>query len=345
MPAQDTPPPASTSRRTGTGRRQILTLIVLFVLGDWLGAGLAVYFAVAARRGQSLEHLFSGWTWWVIALTVLVVLWYGRGVRRLAREFRGVPLTAQFLVYLGIFTAFVAVVPPLDTLARDLYFVHQIQHMLLHMIAPLLLALGVPLAPLIAGLPSVLRRNVLKPLVRNRALQWLWRLLVHPLAASLLFTFALYFWQIPHFMDLIALSDPLDEFAHATMLVSGLFFWWMLFDPRPRPNAVSYPTRLLCVTVTMFACILADAYVVFTQRQLYPVYANLASAWGFSPRLDQTLGGLITWIDGSMTLVIGALIVFHRWVRDETLRPLSRRRRLLRMQLPDPMLESAAQPQ
>ena len=345
MPAPKTAVPASRPRRRGTGRRQILTLIVLFVLGDWLGAGLAVYFAVAARHGQSLEHLFSGWTWWVIVLTVLVVLWYGRGVHRLARESRGVPVSAQILVYLGIFTAFVAVVPPLDAVARDLYFVHQIQHMLLHMIAPLLLALGVPLAPLIAGLPGILRRNVLKPLVRNRALQWLWKLLVHPLVASLLFSFALYFWQVPHFMDLIALDDPLDEFAHVTMLISGLFFWWMLLDPRARPNAVSYPTRLICVTLTMFACIFADAYVVFTQRQLYPVYADLASAWGFSPRLDQTLGGLITWIDGSMTLVIGALIVFHRWLRDESLRPLSRRRRLLRKQLPDPMLQSAAQPQ
>src|SRR5487761_85338 len=72
-------------------------------------------------------------------------------------------------------------------------------------------------------LPDPLRRRLLKPLVRNRALRRVCRVFVHPLGASLLFIFALYFRQIPHFMDLIALHDSLDEFAHVTMLISGLF--------------------------------------------------------------------------------------------------------------------------
>ncbi len=318
----------------GFGRRQIITLVMLFFLGDWLGAGIAIYFVVASKHGQILQgEVFSGWAWWLVTLTVLVVLWYGRGVRRLAGERGGVSAANQVFVYLGIFTAFAAVVPPIDTLARDFYFVHQVQHMLLHMVAPLLLALGVPLAPLIAGLPDPLRRRLLKPLVRNQALRRVWRVLVHPLGASLLFVFALYFWQIPHFMDLIALNDSLDEFAHVTMLISGLFFWWMLLDPRATPNAVSYPTRLAAVTLTMFACILGDAYIALTHRELYPVYARLSLAWGISPHLDQTLGGLITWIDGSMTEVIAGLIVFHRWVQDESLRPLSRRRRAARLRI------------
>lgn len=314
------------------GQRQIITFAVLFFFGDWLGAGIAIYLAIAPNHGsQSSRQIFSGWEWWIVASTVLTVLWYGRGVRRLGRRSHRVSSTHQMLVYLGIFTAFAAVAPPIDTIARDLYFVHQIQHMLLHMVAPLLLALGIPLAPLIAGLPSSLRRHVLKPLVRNRVIQKIWAILLHPVGASFLFVFILYFWLTPHFMDLIALSHPLDEFAHATMLFSGLIFWWMVFDPRSGRTVASYPTRLAAITLTMFAYIAVDAYIALTQRELYPVYARLAVSWGISAHLDQTLGGLITWIDGSMTEVIAGLIVFHRWVTDESLRPISPRQRAIRL--------------
>ena len=333
-PIEDAGPAIRQRRLAGFGRRQIITLVVLFFIGDWLGAGVAIYFAVASKHSQVFqEDLFTGWVWLPIVLTVLVVLWYGRGVRRMAGETGGVSAANQVLIYLGIFTCFAAVVPPIDALAGNLYFIHQIQHMLLHMVAPLLLALGAPLAPLIAGLPSPLRRGLLKPLVRNKTLRRIWKALVHPLGASLLFVLTLYFWQIPHFMDLIALHDSVDEFAHVSMLVTGLFFWWMLFDPRATPHAVSYPTRLAAVTLTMFACILVGAYVALTHRALYPVYGQLSRAWGVGPHLDQTLGGLITWIDGSMTVVIGGLIVFHRWVRDESLRPLSKRQRAARLKI------------
>lgn len=101
-------------------------------------------------------EVFSGWVWWLVVLTVLVVLRYGHGVRRLAGGRGGVSAANQVFAYLWLFTAFAVIAPPIDTLARDLYFVHQVQQTLLHMVAPLLLALGVPLAPLIAGITGSL---------------------------------------------------------------------------------------------------------------------------------------------------------------------------------------------
>ena len=311
------------------GRRPLVVLLVLFFLGDWLGAGLSIYFAVApGNRAANLPDIFSDWAWWIVALTALVVLWYGRGVRRLSKGQVGVSPVEQVLVYLGIFFAFSAVVPPVDVMADDLYFMHQIQHMLLHMVAPMLLSLGAPLAPLIAGLPRPLKRHVLKPLVRSSAARRVWAFLAHPLVSSALFIAALCFWQIPRFIDLLAVSDSLDEFAHVTMLVTGLFFWWMLLDPRARPGAVSYPTRLAAVTITMFATILVGAYIAFSTHALYPVYATRSPDWGISPSMDQTLGGLVTWIDGAMTEVMGGLIIFHRWLKCDSSRPVSQHRRI-----------------
>lgn len=311
------------------GNRQLVTLIVLFFLGDWLGAGLSIYYAVVpGNRAANSQHIFSDWAWWIVALTALIVLWYGRGVRRLGKDRGGVGLAEQALVYLGIFFAFAAVVPPLDAMADDLYFMHQIQHMLLHMVAPMLLALGVPIGPLIAGLPRVLRRRVLRPLARTAAVRQVWKFLLHPLVSSVLFIAALCFWQIPHFIDLLAVNDALDEFAHVTMLITGLFFWWMLLDPRALPGAVSYPIRLAAVTAVMFATILVGAYIAFSTHALYPVYAARSPDWGVSPNMDQSLGGLVTWIDGAMTEVMGGLIIFHRWLKSDSSRPISRHRRI-----------------
>ena len=81
-PIEDTGSAILQRRLAGFGQRQIITLVVLFFIGDWLGAGAAIYFAVASKHGQVFqEDLFSGWVLWPIVLTVLVVLWYGRGVQ------------------------------------------------------------------------------------------------------------------------------------------------------------------------------------------------------------------------------------------------------------------------
>lgn len=315
-----------------TTRRPLLTLLLLFLIGDWIGAGIVLFLLLLPSRLRAhTPSIWQGWAWWVILTTVVVVLWYGRGVRRLEHDGRRLPWEQKFFFGAGVLIGFAAASPPIDTLAGSLLFVHLLQHMLLHMFVPLLLCLGVPLAPLIAGLPEVVKRSVWRPLARSRHWRAFWNSLLSPTVASVQFVAVLYFWLSPPEMDLIAVHDTLDEFAHVTMLVSGLIFWWMILDPRGRPGAPSYPARLLAITLTMFANILIGAYITLTHHDLYRVYVRLAAPWGIAPMRDQRIGGLITWIDGSMMEVMGALIVFHRWMRDEALRPLSthaRRRRL-----------------
>jgi putative membrane protein len=330
------------------GRRPLLTLLLLFLIGDWIGASIVLFLLlIPARVAAHTPPVWGTWAWWVIVVTALVVLWYGHGIRRLEHDGRRVPWDQKFFFSAGVFIGFAAASPPIDTLAGSLLFVHLTQHMLLHMFVPLLLCLGVPLGPLVAGLPGPVKRYVWRPVVRNRAVRAVWTALLSPFAASAQFVAVLYFWLLPPEMDLIAVHDTVDEFAHVTMLVSGLIFWWMILDPRRRPNAPSYPTRLLALTLTMFANIALGAYITLTHHDLYVVYNRLAAPWGIHPMRDQRIGGLITWIDGSMMEVVGALVVFHRWIRDESLRPLSahartRRAEERRRAALEPALESVS---
>jgi len=271
--------------------------------------------------------LMEGWAWWITALTALVIVWYAAGVRRRARRGHREPWPRQALFYAGVLLLHFSVEPPLDVLEEHLFSAHMFQHMMIRMVGPMLLALSVPLANLIAGLPRVLRRYLLRPMVSARPLQGLWRFLVHPFWAAFIWMAAFYVWQWPAFFNVTVMHEGADDSQHIVLLITSLFFWWMAFDPRGRPGAVRYGTRVLTVLGTLLPNILIGAWITFTHLDLYQAYDVSGRIWGVGQALDQQIGGLIIWIPGSMMTVAGALIVFVRWLRDESARPLSHQAR------------------
>ena len=279
--------------------------------------------AALARGNAHSVDLMEGWAWWITAITVLVIVWYAAGVRRRARHGRRESLWRQAAFYSGVLILHFAVEPPLDVLEDHLFSAHMFQHMIIRVVGPMLLALSVPLANLIAGLPRPLRRYLLRPLVKSRALQKTWAFLVHPFWSAFLWMAAFYVWQWPPFFNTTVRAEWVDDFQHIVLLITALFFWWMAFDPRGRPGAVRYGVRVLAVLATLFPNIAIGAYITFTPHDLYQAYDVTGRVWGVSRALDQQIGGLLIWVPGSMMTVFGALIVFVRWLRDESARPLS----------------------
>jgi putative membrane protein len=259
------------------------------------------------------------WPWWMALLTGLVWWWYQRGVRTLASHIHPVPAARRFWTRTGILIGFLAVIPPIDSVADSLYVVHMFQHFLLEMVAPFCLALGAPLAPLIAGLPQTLRHRLLVPLTRNRPLQRLYRAWIHPLGAALMFAGVCGFWLLPGPFTATVLSGTTDDLCHATLLIVGLFFWWMVLDPRTR-RPRDYLVHFIVLMVLMNFFIVIAAYITMTAHNLYPVYDLTSRSWGLPERVDQQLGGLLLWIPGSLVHVLGALIIFHRWIHDDARR-------------------------
>lgn len=277
----------------------------------------------AAVRAAGGVELMEGWAWWISALSAVVILWYAVGVWRRARRGHRESLWRQCAFYGGVLILHFAVEPPLDVLEDHLFAAHMFQHVILRMMGPMLLALAAPLPNLIAGLPRPLRTWGLRPLVAARPLRRLWDFLVHPFWSSLLWMAAFYVWQWPPFFNVTVLHEWADDFQHVVLLATSLFFWWMAFDPRGRPGAVRYGTRLLAVLATVFANIPIGAYITFTHRDLYQAYDLAGRIWGVGGPLDQQIGGLIMWVPGSMMTVVGALVVLARWIRDDAARPLS----------------------
>jgi putative membrane protein len=253
----------------------------------------------------------------VIATLVVSTVYILGIVRRNARDDRSrLWRHAAFLG--GVASVFLALASPIDHMAEHLFSVHQIQHLLLRMIAPMLIALSAPQAVLISGLPSALRRNALAPFAGNGLLQRLFSLLTEPVVVTALFIAALYVWEYPRYHDAALLNDSIHYTMHVTMLAAGLLFWWRIFDVRPAPAGLTYGRRLMMLWIVILSNIGLGAYTTLKSAILYPAYDVVGRLFGMGPLADETVGGFVIWVPSSMMCLLAAIIVIHMWGKHET---------------------------
>jgi putative membrane protein len=262
------------------------------------------------------------WANWVytpeIALPILfTVVIYFRGRAKRRDHDRPIPTLQTVLFLSGIISFVIALQSPLEPLSDHFLFMHQIEHMLIRSVAPLLIILSMPLAPLIQGLPSIIRHYVLVPLVRNPLLKGLYLFLGHPVIASVVFVATLLIWQLPNLHDQAVFDRPLHDTMHITMILSGFFFWWLICDPRQKSARLSYGMRLIILWAVTVPNTIIGAIITLSHQQIYKAYDVLHGDWNIALMLDQQLGGIIIWGPDGMVAFLGTAIVFILWWRQE----------------------------
>jgi putative membrane protein len=139
--------------------------------------------------------------------------------------------------YAGLAAVFAALLTPLDAISEHVFAVHQIQHLLLRGIAPMLLMLAVPSGPLIAGLPVALRRRIVAPLMTQRAVRAIFGFLARPLVCTLLYVGTLYIWQVPAIHDLALLRSGWHYLMHDDGVVgAAVLLGGVRILPQPWPR-------------------------------------------------------------------------------------------------------------
>ncbi len=113
---------------------------------------------------------------------------------------------------------------------------------------------------------------------------------------------------------------------HVTMLVSGLLFFWTLFDPRPAPACAPFSTRLVMAGAVIFANIPLGAVITLKTDVVYLAYEHLGRWWGVAALQDELLGGLVIWIAASMMGLVAVLLLVRLWGRSEQRVDLRRQR-------------------
>jgi cytochrome c oxidase assembly factor CtaG len=175
-----------------------------------------------------------------------------------------------------------------------LFYIRSVQTVLLLLVVPLFLALGRPLALVIATLPRAGQR--LQAVIRSRAL----RLLTFPPVTTfvlVLTPFAVYFtpWYEAGFT-----SGLVAQLTHVALLAPGFVFFWTLLRVDPVPRAYPYVLTLWITAAEVVGdAILGIAVIADTSLLAGPYYHAVAYPWG-NLATSQVLGGGVLWILGDI---------------------------------------------
>jgi putative membrane protein len=285
-------------------------------LKRWTGAaGLLLAAAPTLAHGDHIEAGTSAWQLWQLSPEILLGLVvsgliYWRGSRHGLVDNRW-RITAFFG---GIAALFVALISPVEGLADHIFAVHQIEHMLLRTVAPMLLFLSAPQAAMVRGSPPWLTRFF-------TASGWL-RRLVHvlhwPPLATVLFLLSSYFWMLPYYHDMAILNEPIHYLWHVTLLLSGLIFFSVIFDRRATPHGPGLGTRMGMFGAAALGNIILGAFLTLKDIPLYSAYVELGHMWHVTELTDEQTGGVIMWIPGTMMFSVSAIAIIYRWASEET---------------------------
>lgn len=249
---------------------------------------------------------------WVFLLSFLgACVLYWRGCRELpvSAARKAAFWSGMALSYLCLHTYF-------DFYAEHEFFMHRIQQLLLHHLAPLMIVASYPGSVLRAGLPLRWRIRVVRPALRS----WAWRsasaVLLNPAIATILFVAFVLVWLIPSMQTMAMLDWRVYRFMNWSMIASGFVYWWLVLDHRPRPPARMIPgLRVLSPGITMTPQILAGAIITFSKTDLYPIFEICGRAFNFNVFTGQLIGGIIIWVPAATIETIGGLLAMRQWLR------------------------------
>ena len=249
----------------------------------------------------------------VLIVCLLSGLLYYRGQHRLGRRFGW----GDLLFWIGLVSIYVVLQTQVDYYGRFSFFIHRIQHLVLHHLGPFLIAVSAPAPVLEAGLPKAIRRYLVDPIVRSPLIRWPFRVIQQPFVAGFLFVAIIYFWLVPSIHFYAMLSIPLYNAMNWGMAIDGLLFWWMIFNlHRPgEPDVRHYGVRMLVLFLVMFPQIVLGAFIALSTTDLYSIYALCGRVLPLNVLQEQELGGLVTWIPAAMMSVLSALVLLVRWSR------------------------------
>lgn len=290
-----------------TAKADVLAYTVIATVGVllwWLCRAHASILPLWAPWDFSWAEFLSGW---------LAIWWFGRGISLMSGEERP-GIARQISFFAGVLLIYAVLETHFGYLAEHQFFFNRIQHVVMHHLGPLLIALAWPGAAITRAMPAPLTRVIQHPIPVGvvHALQ-------QPVFAAILFVGSFFFWLIPsiHFRAMI--DSNLFAFMNWTMVADGILFWCLVLDPRPSPPArVSFGGRAALAMVVMFPQILGGAMIAFNPHDLYSFYDLCGRIYPDMGALyDQTVGGLIVWIPPAMMSVLALLLVLNAMRRSE----------------------------
>src|SRR5712692_4253808 len=180
------------------------------------------------------------------------------------------PEPRQLTIYAAGVAAIVATLTgPLDQLTKERSFsIYILQQMVLIFIAPPLLITGTP-------------GWMLRPMLLNRYVEPVARVLTRPLFAFLLFAAVFTLIHYPMVCDRVCHVHPFYGNLHALQLFVGTLLWWPLLSPLPEYPRMTYPMQIMYLFLLMIPMTAVAAPITLADSVLYMFYVSGPHPLGF----------------------------------------------------------------
>ena len=237
-----------------------------------------------------------------LVLQVTAVTLYLTGVYRLRRRGRRWPVGRTVAFLSGVIVLFVALVSGLAAYDDTNFSAHVVQHLLLMMAGPPLLAMGAPLTLALQALPRR-GQSRLARVLHSRPVG----VATAPLVAATLYYSSMWVDMQSSFYP-FSLRHPLaHDASHLVMFTLGCLFWWPVVGRDEMARRPHPAVRLAMIALGMpFESFLAIALMSVTS----PVAPQHTLA-------DTHNGGSIFWIGAMSVTAVAVLVAAAGWMRTD----------------------------
>ncbi len=253
---------------------------------------------------------------WEFSPTLLLAFFAGGWLFLRGCRVHRVSAARQLFFWVGVAFLYLSLHTRIDYYAERMFFIHRLQHLVLHHLGPLLIMGAYPGQVLRAGLPMRwrLRLRDFRVSMAGRVLE---RVLTNKILVPVLFVVLVVGFLIPTVQFYSMLDWRLYRLMNWSVVISGFMYWNLILDRRPSPPAVLSPGgRIISPVLTMVPQMVVGAVITFTEYDLYPIFDLCGRAIpGMSALTDQAIGGLTMWVLAGFVEMFGLLFALATLMR------------------------------
>ena len=237
----------------------------------------------------------------IAALLALIALWYINATRELAERGRRWPVSRTASFVGGLVAIEVALQSSVAVLSRSIFTAHIIQHLLLMVVGPPLLALGAPMTLALQTSTRVTKRRLLKVLHSR-----VFGVISHPVPVFFAYYLSMYAFFLTGALGYAMEHMWLMDLINLGFLGGATLFWWPMvgLDPIPRWRmnpGLKLLNLLIGIPVESF---LGIALLIQTSPAA-PMYTVSGTH----------TGGGVLWAVSELSTVAALLPMFVQWTR------------------------------
>ena len=258
--------------------------------------------------------------WLLGTAAIVAAVVYVIGVRRLRRQGVRWPPGRTTAWLVGCAMVLVATSSGLGRYAVAQFSLHMIEHMVLGMVAPILLALGGPVTLALRVLPAAGRDGV--PGLREGIVSVMhsrfMRFITHPLIVFVLFVSSFYSLYFTSLFEVMITSHVGHVWMGIHFLTVGYLYYWVIIGVDPAPRRLPPFVKLAMLLGALpFHAFFGLALMNTHSAMAADYFGGLALPWVPDLVADERLGGAIAWGATELPMIIVLIALLAQWARSD----------------------------